>query len=65
MRNYYAEFLELKSKIMLDRAVSKVSKGQKGDEKQTFDTFDTALSDEFQKNNIPHSNHQILKKMKE
>jgi tRNA G26 N,N-dimethylase Trm1 len=50
MRDYYAEYLQIKNSANTsDRAVSKVSKGQIKEEKHTSDTFDTALPSEHQK----------------
>ncbi len=43
MKNYYAEFLEIKKVNTLYSEVSKVSKGQNITPKAPFDTFDTSL----------------------
>lgn len=63
MKNYYAEFLQIKNVNTLDNQVSKVSKDTRKVEKQAFDTFDTCLPNVNQKNSIAESLIERLNRM--
>lgn len=60
MRDYYAEFLQIKNSVnTLPNEVSKVSKGRIFDAKQTFDTFDTTLHSINHKFYVPPNNNEL------